>query len=136
MSRTDRTKLEYVIENLGRSVESLREATAAPVAEPRDLAGIIKNFEFVYELSWVALKRALAVEGKQTSNPRSVFSAAFQEGWIENEDDWLKMIEDRNETVHTYDKKFAEAMAGRIIRIYLPLFVTTLKTVKEKCAKS
>jgi nucleotidyltransferase substrate binding protein (TIGR01987 family) len=134
MSPKEKTKLADSLENLTRAVKSLDEAVALPVTEQRDLAGIIKNFEFVYELTWLSLKRALAFEGKATTTPRSVFSVAFQEGFIEDEKTWLKILDDRNDTVHTYDAKLAEAMADRIIRMYAPLFRKTLNQLKSKYA--
>ncbi|MBN1962531.1 MAG: nucleotidyltransferase substrate binding protein [Deltaproteobacteria bacterium] len=110
------------INNLNRALRALRLAATTPVAEPRDLAGIIKNFEIVYELSWKTLKRKLENAGHNPSSARSAFEMAFELGWIENEEIWLAMIADRNLTVHTYNETFAEAMIDRIRNNYLPAY--------------
>lgn len=44
-------KIERKINNLKKALKSLEESLDSPITEARDMAGIIKNFEFVYELS-------------------------------------------------------------------------------------
>jgi len=82
----------------------------------------VKDFEIVYELSWKALKEALATQGLEAFAPKDAFSKAFQAKIIRNEDAWLQMLEDRNRTVHVYDEKFAREMCQRISEKYLPEF--------------
>jgi nucleotidyltransferase substrate binding protein (TIGR01987 family) len=45
----------------------------------------------------------------------------FRLGLIADDPLWLKMIEDRNLSVHTYNEKFAEEIYA-CLRDYLPLF--------------
>ena len=37
--------------NLERALKSLKDSVSAPIREKRDLSGIIKDFELVYELT-------------------------------------------------------------------------------------
>jgi nucleotidyltransferase substrate binding protein (TIGR01987 family) len=113
-------------ENLGRAVLSLEKALAAPVTEERDLAGIVKSFEFCYELSGTSLKECLANQGTEVQGPKDVFRKAWQLGLLKHgtEASWLKMIEDRNLTVHTYDEFFAREMVERIRNVYFEAFVS------------
>lgn len=110
------------LNNLARAFQSLEIAATTPVTEARDLAGIIKSFEIVYELSWKALKHYLADSGHETSTARDVFAQAFQSGIIDDQDLWLRMIADRNLTVHTYNEKFAREMVERIKSDYLSAY--------------
>ena len=45
--------------NFKKAHENLLQAVSTPVTEPRDLSGIIKDFEMTYELSWKVLKKVL-----------------------------------------------------------------------------
>ncbi len=111
--------------NLARAVATLEKALSTPVTEERDLAGIIKSFEYSYELAWTTLKATLEAQGQESQGPRDVIKRSWQIGLLKiaTERVWLKMIEDRNLTVHTYDEIFAREMAKRIQEDYLPAFL-------------
>ena len=47
---------------------------------------------------------------------------AFKNGLIENGEAWMKMIEDRNRTSHTYDEAVAQSVAENILNLYFPAF--------------
>ena len=51
-------------------------------------------------------------------------------GYIDNESVWLEILQDRNQTVHTYDQKFAQQMCDRIKTKYLPEFKKLLATLQ------
>lgn len=120
-------KLDRKISNLNLALLSLEKALAAPIQEERDLAGIIKSFEFVYELSWKALRAYLEAQGREAFTPREVFEAGFDSRMIDRADVWPKIMKDRNLTVHTYDQKFAAEMVERIRTEYLPEFQSLFK---------
>jgi nucleotidyltransferase substrate binding protein (TIGR01987 family) len=115
-------------------VQSLEKALASPVTEERDLAGIIKSFEFCYELSWTSLKECLVSQGAEVQGPKDVFRRAWQLGLLKHgaEEMWVKMIEDRNLTVHTYDEVFAREMVERIRDLYFEGFVSVRDYVSEQ----
>lgn len=52
--------------NFKRALQNLKRSIATPVLEPRDLSGIIKDFEMTYELSWKVLKKRLRNDGHET----------------------------------------------------------------------
>lgn len=110
------------VENYRRALVALDRSVAAPVTEPRDLSGIVKDFELLYELSWKTLKKVLEDAGHSPGTAREVYQTAYQTGFIEDDAGWVEMIEDRNRTVHTYNEGFARELAGRIGNRYLPLF--------------
>lgn len=115
--------------NLEKSYRNLERSIGAPVTEPRDLSGIIKDFEMVYELSWKVLKKFLESEGLQTSGPKDVFTKAYQSGYISDESIWLAMINDRNHAAHVYDAGEAQKIVDRIRSDYVGLVKKTFDFV-------
>lgn len=109
--------------NLEKALQSLKKACAAPITEDRDKAGIIKNFEFVYELSGKSMKRKLEDEGQQTRSPREVIQKAFEFDYVKDESLWLQIIQDRNLAVHTYNQDLADQLVDHIKTSYLIEFI-------------
>ena len=102
-----------VLESFAAAVDRLGEALAAPESDlNRDAA--IQRFEFSFELSWKAIQKALRGEGLDAASPKSCFREAYRLGWIQEEEPWLSMLEDRNLTSHTYDAKLAEVVYRRL----------------------
>lgn len=125
-------RLTQKIGNLKRAVQSLEEALKAPITEPRDIAGIIKNFEFCYELSWKILKTILEENGKTVFSPRATLESAFEFHWIENPDLWPNIIKDRNLATHTYDDVLTMSLVERIKNSYFSEFKRLEKLIIEK----
>lgn len=96
------TKLRDSLENLNRALIKLESALNTPRERELVIEGTIQRFEFVIELFWKTLKRALEYEGIQTKTPRESLKAAYAAGWIENEDAWLELLDLRNSTSHLY----------------------------------
>ena len=72
------------------------------------MAGVIKNFEFVYEISIKMLKRQIELESASPtevdeSSFREVLRAAGEKGLIADVEAWFKYRTMRNITAHTYD---------------------------------
>jgi len=113
-------------DNFEKALASLHRSISKPIEDERDLAGIIKGFEIVYELSWTILKVALRDTGLEATGPRDVIKSAWQIGFLNSDTEtaWLNMIKDRNLTVHTYDEIFAREMVQRITQQYMPAFQT------------
>ncbi len=118
--------------NVHTALQALKQSVTQPVKEPRDLSGIIKDFEIVYELSWKALKTFLENQGHETTSARDAFSKAYQLGFVREQHVWLEMINDRNLTVHTYDRQLAKAMCDRIRQKYSPAFQTLFAVLTKK----
>jgi nucleotidyltransferase substrate binding protein (TIGR01987 family) len=121
-AKTDKLKVKFT--NLERAVAAVTLSATTPIQEPRDVSGIIKDFELAYELSWKALKAVLREMGEQTGPPKDVLSKAFKDGYLDLEEVWLAMIEDRNLSVHVYDEKVAMEIVERIKTQYLAVFRT------------
>ena len=50
--------------------------------------------------------------------------SAFKNGLIEQGDDWMKMIQDRNLTSHTYSPEIAKGVVDDILQRFYPAFVS------------
>jgi nucleotidyltransferase substrate binding protein (TIGR01987 family) len=116
--------------NFIRALQNLERSLATPVAEARDLSGIIKDFEMCYELSWKVLKKILLQQGHQSLGAKDVYTKAYQLNFLNNESNWLSMIDDRNLTSHVYDEQAATAIVEKIRRIYFSE-LSTLKALIE-----
>lgn len=98
------------LKQLESALQKLAEALAVPRDAPLAVDGTIQRFEFTIELYWKVLKRLLEAEGIQAATPREALRRAFQAGWINDEEAWLEMLQNRNLTSHTYN----EALAGQV----------------------
>lgn len=125
------------------SLESLIEKT-----EDRDLlrnfdpvlinglkAGVIRNFEFTYELSWKYIKRWLEdnfgsslVDGVSR---RQLFRLAFENLLIEDVDLWMDFHISRNRTSHTYNFETAEDVYKQVL-LFLPECKKLYKILESK----
>jgi nucleotidyltransferase substrate binding protein (TIGR01987 family) len=91
----------------------LGDALAQPKTEwTRDAA--LQRFEFTVELAWKSIARFARREGLEAASPRQAFRIAFRLGWIDDDQVWLAMLEDRNLTSHTYSEKTAEELFARL----------------------
>jgi nucleotidyltransferase substrate binding protein (TIGR01987 family) len=85
--------------------------------------GIIQRFEFTHELAWKAMKDFLEYEGiTGIIGSRSATREAFNKGLISNGQEWMNMIESRNDTIHTYNSDILEIEFTKIVSAYLGLF--------------
>lgn len=108
-------KLRDSILNLQRALAKLEEAIQTPLTTALIAEGTVQRFEFVIELFWKTLKRALEYEGRPTKTPREALKEAFAVGWITNDTIWLDMLDCRNETSHLYlDPSLVDAIYARI----------------------
>lgn len=118
----DRERFRKSLDNLEQALRALTTSIDTPVTEPRDLSGIIKDFEIVYELSWKTLQKFLEDEGHPAGTAREAIRLAYQRGVISDEGTWIEILKDRNLTVHTYNAKLAAAMVERIKTRYARVF--------------
>lgn len=68
--------------------------------------GLIKAFEYTYELAWNSLKDFLEYNGQNDIfGSRDTIRKAFQLNLIEDGDKWMEMLQSRNKTSHTYNEE-------------------------------
>jgi nucleotidyltransferase substrate binding protein (TIGR01987 family) len=110
---------------LAAAIARLREVLKLPESDvSRDAA--IQRFEFCFELAWKSIQERARDEGLDCQSPKACLRVGFKTSWIENEQGWLAMLEDRNRTSRTYDEDLAKTVFRRLPN-YLPLFDALLK---------
>lgn len=110
--------MDYLDEKMGllaKALKSWKKILEEPYSEiVRDAA--IQRYEFSYELLWKCVKIFLKEhEGVDCNSPKSCFRALkgvlkLSEKEVEL---CLKMVNDRNLSVHTYSENLAKALYGR-----------------------
>jgi nucleotidyltransferase substrate binding protein (TIGR01987 family) len=91
--------------------------------------GIIKAFEYTYELAWNVIKDYYEEQGEVSiQGSRDALRLAFQRGLITDGDNWMNMIKSRIASVHTYNLEVAQQINQDIHDIYFQLFIE----LKEK----
>jgi len=113
-------------------LKNLESSLALPVLKPRDCSGIIRDFEMTYELSWKVLKEKLLSEGHQTLGAKSVYTKAYQLGYISKEELWIQIIEDRLKASVYYDEGEAKKIVENIQLNYISLFKELLALIEKK----
>ncbi len=77
------------------------------------IAGVIQNFEFVYEISVKMIKRLIEIESASPNEVdetsfRDLLRVAAEKGLIADIESWFKYRKMRNITAHTYDHEKAQ----------------------------
>ena len=94
-----------------------------PALNEREQQGLIKAFEYTFELAWNTLRDLLRSQGDATLlGSRDTLREAFRLGLIADGEAWMLMIQDRNLTSHTYNRSTADAIGDNISSSYLACF--------------
>ncbi len=65
----------------------------------------------------------------EASTPRAAIKEAFKAGIIKDGDGWIKMLEDRKNTSHTYDENLAKEIYEKIKKYHVVLLEQLIKMV-------
>ena len=85
--------------------------------------GLIKAFEYTYELAWNVIKDFYEEQGEQSiQGSKNAFRLAFQRGLIDQGEIWMDMVENRKLTVHTYNEETAKEIVALIQGKYFKEF--------------
>ncbi|MGV3558271.1 nucleotidyltransferase substrate binding protein [Larkinella arboricola] len=83
--------------------------------------GLIKAFEYTFELAWKTLQDFLRNKGYiDIAGPKPVIEQAFQDGYIDGFA-WVRMHKSRNLTSHTYNEETADEIANAVKNEYVVL---------------
>ncbi|AFL98137.1 nucleotidyltransferase substrate binding protein [Ornithobacterium rhinotracheale] len=94
--------------------------------------GLIQSFEYTHELAWKVMKDYFTFQGNtEITGSRDATRQAFKANLIEDGDNWLKMIHNRNLTSHTYNEETSEEIYENIVTIFYPLFVLFQKKMNQ-----
>lgn len=122
-------KLENIFGDYKKALFSLKEGIAEAESE-LEIDGVIQRFEFTFELFWKLLKKNLEIEGIVVNSPRSALKEVYAIQFLTQEEILLKMLDDRNETTHIYNKEMSREIFLRIKEQYIKIFDNVLNKIE------
>jgi nucleotidyltransferase substrate binding protein (TIGR01987 family) len=109
--------------NFQAALQQLEGFFEPPALNEREQLGLIKAFEYCFDLGWNTLRDLLlAVGNADLIGSRDTLRLAFGRGLIDDGECWMRMIQDRNLTSHTYNRATADQIAAQVETIYLGCF--------------
>ncbi|HOE04441.1 MAG TPA: nucleotidyltransferase substrate binding protein [Bacteroidales bacterium] len=106
-------------DNYKKAFLQLEKYVRADTLNELEKQGVIKAFEYTFELGWKTLQDLLKEKGYQgIVGPKPVIEQSFQDGYITDGNSWLRMQKSRNLTSHTYDEAMAEQIVNNIRNEY------------------
>ena len=123
-------ELKYSLGKFDSAIKRLDEG----VKEAKDNLGrdgVIQRFEFTFELLWKTLRLFLLDEGIITKSPKESLKEGFKFGLIKDEEIFLDMLEDRNQTSHIYSEEVSKEIFKRIKTRYLNPLKKILSEIKK-----
>lgn len=118
--------------NYKKALNSLKEFIDKGNLSKLEKQGLVKAFEYTYELGWNTLKDYLEYQGDSSlTGSRDTIKKAFLSGLIEDGDVWIEMLESRNKTSHVYNEETAEEICGAIIKKYYAAFIKLHEKMKK-----
>ena len=123
--------------NFCLALDQLETFFQPPPLNERERQGLIKAFEYCFDLGWNTLMDLLLAAGNAgLIGSRDTLRLAFRVGLIRDGEGWLAMVQDRNLTSHTYNRVTAEQVNGQVARHYLPCFRELRHTLEQRLARS
>lgn len=114
------------LDNYQKALHQLTDAVGLGRERPLsnlEQQGLIKAFEFTHELAWNVMKDYFKYQGNTSiTGSRDAIREAFKQGLIEQGEQWMETITNRNRSSHTYDEERANQLARVITDDYLTLF--------------
>lgn len=111
--------------NYLKALAQLNRYTEKESLNEMEKQGLIKAFEFTFELAWNTMKDYLEYQGIQNLvGSRDAIRSGFSNNLVADGDAWMQMIESRNRTSHTYNEATANQIASDVLQHYIPLFNT------------
>jgi len=93
--------------------------------------GLIKSFEYTYELAWNTLKDFYEAQGESgLQGSKDVIRLAFKRGLIAEGKIWMDMVQSRVQTSHTYNELTARNVIEAIKTKYFAAFLKLRQTLE------
>jgi nucleotidyltransferase substrate binding protein (TIGR01987 family) len=123
---------EAGLDNFEHAIKRL-EAALEYDPEVLDIAldAVIQRFEFTFEQAWKSIRLAAKAVGYDCKSPRGCLKLAYKMEWIEDEEKWLRLLEARNLTSHTYDQETAMTVY-ETVKDNFEVFQELLKELREE----
>ncbi len=118
--------------NYNKALAQLKRCFAKKELNELEEQGLIKAFEYTYELAWNTIKDFYEDQGETgIQGSKDAVRLAFKRGLIGEGESWMEMIENRKLTVHTYNEATATEVVNLIKKKYFDLFINLQDSLDE-----
>ena len=134
MSSGQGLRWQQRLENFGTALVRLTNACSRDRYDDLERAGLIKTFEFCFELSWNVLKDLLFYEGHEVKVPRAVIRKSFEVDYLDEADceSLLNALDQRNLLSHMCRAELAQEAESLIKQRYHPVLLRLYATLAAK----
>ncbi len=109
--------------NFKKALALLQEFVEKGELNKFEKLGLIKAFEYTYELAWNTIKDFYEYQGStDLQGSRDTLRLAFKRGLIKKGDEWMVMLKDRHKTSQAYNEETAESIVINIFDSYFRMF--------------
>lgn len=112
-------------ESFKKSFENLSKAKDEDISNVFVLSGVLMIFNLTFDLAWKVLREVLKEEFGiiefPSGSPKETLKKAASVDLISSEN-WLDMLDDRNDLTHDYDYELAKEKYKKIVNSYIPVF--------------
>jgi len=110
-------RLKQRLDLASTALRQLRELSDRSTLDNVQRDAAIQRFEYTFEATWKACQRYLLLrEGIDAGSPKTAIRASRDANLLDDAEteSALRMTDDRNLTVHTYNEALAAAIASRL----------------------
>ena len=108
MSEKHDVRWKQRFSNYQKALQQLKEVVELVNPNKFEEQGLVKAFEFTYELAWNTLKDFFEYQGVSgIVGSRDTFRKAYAAEIVSDGSTWMRMIECCNRTSHTYNQETA-----------------------------
>ena len=122
-------------DNFIRALDNLRDIY--DYDEPRgnvELSGMVALYEICFEQAWKAMKELLYSHGYRegkTGSPKMIIRTSYGAGLLDNQELWLRALEDRNNVAHSYNEAIARGIVRNTKAEYYDMFRRLRETIER-----
>ena len=135
-------RFELRLEAFGRAMRRLEQGIALvrSRADDEELTmeeeGLIQRFEYSFELGWKLLQDVEKdLNGQGLGGPRAAIRWATAEGWVDDGEVWMSMLQSRNLTTHVYDRAMIQPVLQKIRGTYFRALHGLEEAARNHCAR-
>lgn len=116
-----------------KAFDKLKEFIETDNGSEKDRAAIIHAYEYTFELWWKSLQRYLQdYETVTETGPGATIRNAFQFGILEEGQDYMDLLRDRNLIAHTYKEDTAKEIHERIVNKHINTLLKFIEKFDKK----
>lgn len=125
-------KWKHRLTQFGEAMEQFQNSVIRKDLTFLETAGVIKIYEYTFELAWKTVRDYLEEKNVDIIFPRDVIKAAFHHELINDGEIWMDMLEKRKFMNKTYNEKNAQIAYQLIVNDYFKeLYDVFIKLKKE-----